>query len=96
MVLSFIDYEQVFDAVDRRASAKVLSLYGVPKKHIKVISAMNENNTSAVKVGNEVSSWFCTKSGIKHGCVLSPFVWIIFMDFVLRSTGKATRDHGIK
>ena len=25
-----------------------------------------------------------------------PFVWIILMDFVLRSTGKAMGDHGIK
>ena len=27
LVLSFIDYEQVFDSVDRRAIAKVLALY---------------------------------------------------------------------
>ena len=28
LVLSFIDYEQAFDSIDRRALAKVLSLYG--------------------------------------------------------------------
>ena len=95
-VLSFIDYEQVFDSVDRRALAKVLSLYGIPVKCIKVIIAMYENNTATVKVGNEVCSWFYIKSGVKQGCVLSPFVYIILMDFVLRSTGKAIGDHGIK
>ena len=57
---------------------------------------MYENNTAAVKVGNEVSNWFCIKSGVKQGCVLSPFIWIILMDFVLRSTEKAIGDHGIK
>ena len=40
LVLSFIDYEQALDSADRRASAKVLSLYGIPDKYIKVISAM--------------------------------------------------------
>ena len=35
-------------------------------------------------------------SGVKQGCVLSPFILIILMDFVLRSTGKAIGDHGIK
>ena len=40
MVLSFTDFEQVFDFVDRRSLAKVLSLYGIPDKYIKVISAM--------------------------------------------------------
>ena len=32
LVLSFIDYEQAFDSVDRRALAKVLSFYGIPDK----------------------------------------------------------------
>ena len=49
LVLSFIDYEQAFDYVDRRALAKVLSLYSIKEKYIKVISAMYENNTAAVK-----------------------------------------------
>ena len=49
-----------------------------------------------VMVGNEVSSWFCIKSRVKQGCDLSPFIWIVLMDFVLRSTGKATGHHGIK
>ena len=96
LVLSFIDYEQAYDSVDRRALAKVLSLYGIPEKYIKVIYAMYENNTAAVKVGNEVSNWFCIKSGVEQSCVLSPFIRIILMGFVLRSTGKAIGDHGIK
>ena len=56
LVLSFIDYEQAFDSVDRRALAKV------PDKYINVITAMYENNTAAVKVEYEVSSWFRIKS----------------------------------
>ena len=46
---SFIDYEQAFDSVDRRALGKVLSLYGIPEKYIKVICAIYENNIAAVK-----------------------------------------------
>ena len=90
------NYEQIFDSVDKRALAKVLSLCGIPDKCIKVISAMYKNNTAVVKVGNKVSSSFYIKSGVKQGCFLSPFVWIILMDFVLRSTGKAMTEHGIK
>ena len=96
MVLSFIDYEQDSDSVDRRSLKKVLSLYGIPEKYIKVICAMYGNNTTAVKVENEVSNWFCIKSGVKQGCVLFSFIWILLMDFVLRSTGKAIGDHRIK
>ena len=94
LVLSFIDYEQAFDSVDRTALTKVLLLYDIPEKYIKVICAVYKNNNAAVEVGNEVSNWFCIKSGVKQGCVLSPFIWIILMD--LRSTGTTIGDHGIK
>ena len=36
LVFSFIDYEQAVNSGDRRALVKVLSLYGIPDKHIKV------------------------------------------------------------
>ena len=96
MVLSFIDYEQALDSVDRRALAKFLSLYGILEINIEVIFAMYENNTAADKVENEVSNWFCIKSGVKQRCVLSPLIWIILMDFVLRGTVTVIADHEIK
>ena len=61
LVLSFINYEQAFDSVDRKSLAKVISLYGTPAKYITLICAMYENNTSAAKVGNEASNWFCIR-----------------------------------
>jgi len=45
LVVSFIDYDQACDSVNRRALGKVLFLYGIPDKYIKVIIAMYENNT---------------------------------------------------
>ena len=57
---------------------------------------MYENNTAAVKVRNEVSSRFRTKSEVKQDCLLSLFIWIIFMNFALRSTGKARGEHALK
>ncbi|XP_065565861.1 uncharacterized protein LOC136030718 [Artemia franciscana] len=95
LVPGLIDYEQAFDSAERRALAKVAPLYSISDKFKKVISAMYENNI-AVKVGNEFSNWFCIKSGIKQGWVLSPFTWIFLMDFVLRSTGKTREEHGFK
>ena len=95
-VISFIDYEQIFESVDRRALAKILTLYGIADKYTKVISTKNENKTAAVKEGNKVSSWFRIESGVKQSCVLSPFIWFILINFILSRTGKKIRDRGIK
>ena len=75
--LQFTDYEQTLGSVDSKALVKVLSLYGIPDKYIKVISAMYENNSAGVTVGNKVSTWFRFKSGVKQGYFLYPFIWII-------------------
>ena len=48
-------------------------------------------NIAAVKVGSGVITWFGIESGVKQGCVLSLFILIILMDFVLRDTAKAIR-----
>jgi len=49
-----------------------------------------------VRVGNEANCWFHNKSEMKQCCVLSPFIWIILMDFVLNSTIKTMGKHSIK
>ena len=84
LVLSFIYYEQAFNSADKRVLAKFLSFYSKP-----------DNNNAADKVGNGISSWFCIKSGVQQGYVLSPFVWIILIEFVLRSTAMAMGEHEI-
>ena len=57
---------------------------------------MYENNSAVIRIGNVVSTWFGIKSGVKQGCVLSPFVWIILMKIGLRSKEKTMGEHGIK
>ena len=58
----------------------VLSLYGIADIYIRMTSAIYENNTAVVKVGNENSSWFPIESELWM-VVLYPFIWIILMDF---------------
>jgi len=91
-----MNYGEAFDLADTRALAKVLFLFGIPDNHIKCISSMNKNNIAAAKIGNGVSSWFCIKSGVKQGCILSPFTWVTSIDFALRSTTNLMEETGIK
>ena len=47
-----MDYEEIFDSVNRRALMKVLPLYDILYKYIKVI--IYENLFAAVKIGSGV------------------------------------------
>ena len=55
---------------DRNTLVKVLSLYGIPDKQIKVISAMYKNNILKVKVGSEIFSRFVTEPTFKQGYIV--------------------------
>ena len=85
----------MFNSADRRALEKLFRKV-TKDKYMEGISAIYEKNVAAVKVRQDISSWFRIKSGVKQGCVLYSFIWIILMDFVLRSTEKAMGDHGTK
>jgi len=88
LVLSFTENKQALDAAGRRALARVLFLYGIPGKYVKLLSDMCKNNIAADTVGNEVSSWFRI-IGVKQYCAHSPLIWVILTDYGLRSTEKA-------
>ena len=65
-------YEQAFDSVDRRSLAKVLSLYGIPEKCIKVICAMYKNNIAAVKVGMRLATGFVLNQDLSRAVFNPP------------------------
>jgi hypothetical protein len=62
------------------------TFYGDPDKHIKLIRAKYKNNLTASKL--EI-----IKSGAEQGCVISPFIRTILMDFFLMSTSKVMKEH---
>ena len=96
LFFSFVDYEHTIDSADRRVLAEVLSLYVLPDKYIKIISAMYKNNTAAVKVRGEVSNWFDIEWGARQDYALYSFVLIILTKFVLKSTSKIMGEHRIQ
>ena len=70
-----------------------LSLTQISKSdnYIKVISAMQENNIDAVKVGCEINIWLGVVPEYKQGWILSLFLWIILMSFVAEEHREGIR-----
>lgn len=47
---------------------------------LKVIQSLYDETMTAVWDGEELSSWFQSKMGVKQGCLLSPLLFSIFLD----------------
>ena len=85
----FIDFEKAFDSVNRDALWKILRWHGLPHKIVNVIRALYEGFQCKVICGEHTSSSFRVQTGVKQGCVLSPTLFILAVDWLMN---EATSD----
>ena len=92
LIINFIDFEKAFDSLNRVSLWKILAVHGFSAKYIRVISNLYEDSECCVKVENDHTQWFKILTGVKQGCVLSPVLFGLAMDWLMRQTiGVATR-----
>ncbi|CAH1248758.1 Hypp8389 [Branchiostoma lanceolatum] len=95
LLINFIDFQKAFDSVHRESLWKILRAYGIPHKIVTIIGKFYEHFECNVITGNSLSKPFCVKSGVRQGCILSPILFLITIDWVMRAT-TSDRPRGIK
>jgi hypothetical protein len=78
--MAFVDLEKAFDRVPREVIWWAMRKLGVDEWLVKVVQAMYEGVTTAVKLGEEVSAEFPVKVGLHQGSVLSPLLFIVVLE----------------
>jgi hypothetical protein len=84
LVLIFIDFMKAFDTIIWTELWAILAAYRIPGKMIIAIKSLYEGSGASVKVGSAKSGMFNFNSGVKQGCVLAPFLFIVCIDFIMR------------
>ncbi|VDP10883.1 unnamed protein product [Schistosoma margrebowiei] len=84
--INFIDYEKAFDSVDWRRLWKLLQHHGVLEK--TVISIRNSYDRIQCKVvhGGQLTDAFQVRTGVRQGCLLSPFLLLLVVDWVMKTS----------
>ena len=93
---AFLDLEKAYDRVDRDAMWNVLRLYGVGGKLLKAVKSMYAGSKACVRVGNEMSEWFTVRVGLRQGCVMSPWLFNLYIDGVVREVNARVLGRGVE
>ena len=93
---SFMDLEKAYDTIDRHGMWQMLRVYGVGGKLLKAVQSFYVDSRACVRVGNDVSEWFPVNIGLRQGCVLSPWLFNVYMDGVVRELNVRVLGKGLE
>jgi hypothetical protein len=84
LYVCFVDLRKAYDCLPRGRVWAVLRRYGVSEWLVRIIAMLYRSTTAMVRIGPAQSEPFEISSGVKQGCPLSPLIFNIYLDFVMR------------
>ena len=92
----FIDYAKAFDCVDHNQLWKILKGMGIPDHLTCLLRNLYAGQEATVRTGHGTTDWLQTGKGVCQGCILSPCLFNLYADYIMRNTGLEEAQAGIK
>ena len=88
----FIDYAKAFDCVDHNKLWKILKEMGIPDHLTCLLRNLYAGQEATVRTGHGTTDWF----QIRQGCVLSPCLFNLYAEYIMRNAGLDEAQARIK
>ncbi len=92
LYINFVDYEKAFDSVDRETLWKLLRFYGIPTKMVNLIRNSYDGMSCRVINGGQLTNSFQVQTGVRQGCLLSPFLFLLVIGWITKSSTSGRRN----
>ena len=86
LYVNYIDFKKDFDSIHRPSLWRITAIYGVLQQYIGVFKSLYDNTSCCIRSSKSTSPPFDILSGVKQGCILSPFLFPLVLDFVLKKS----------
>ena len=83
----FIDYAKAFDCVDHSKLWKILKEMGIPDHLSCLLRNLSAGQEAIVRTGQGTTDWFQTGKGVHQGCILSPCLFNLYAEYIMRNAG---------
>ncbi|XP_056848880.1 uncharacterized protein LOC108820129 [Raphanus sativus] len=91
-VMKIIDISKAFDSVQWEFVLRSLEAIGAPARFIHWIKLCISTSSFSVQVNGELAGYFQSKRGLRQGCSLSPYLFVLCMNVLSHKIDKAAQD----
>ena len=92
----FIDYAKAFDCVDHNKLWKILKEMGIPDHLTCLLRNLYAGQEPRVRTGHGTTDWFQIGKRVRQGCILSPCLFNLYAEYIMRNAGLEEAQAGIK
>ena len=94
--ICFIDYAKAFDCVDHNKPWKILKEMGIPDHLTCLLRILYADQEATVRTGHGKRDWFQIGKGVHQGCILSPYIFNLYAEYIMWNAGLDEAKAGIK
>ena len=91
----FIDYAKAFDCVDHNKLENSKEM-GIPDHLTCLLRNLYADQEATVRTGHGTRDWFQIRKGVHQGCILSPCLFNLYVEYIMRNAGLDEAQAGIK
>ncbi|KAB0338870.1 hypothetical protein FD754_024284 [Muntiacus muntjak] len=92
----FIDYAKAIDCVDHNKLWKILKEMGIPDHLTCLLRNLYAGQEATVRTGHGTTDWFQIGKTVRQGCILSPCLFNLYAEYIMRNAGLEEAQAGIK
>ena len=94
--LGLIDYTKAFDSVDHNKLWKILQKMGILDHLTYLVRNLYAGQEATVRTGHGTTDWFQIGKGVRQSCILSPCLFNLYAEYIMRNAGLDEAQAGIK
>ena len=87
---------KAFDCADHTKLWKILKEMGIPDHQTCLLRNLYAGQEATVRNGRGTTDWFQIGKGVRQGCILSPSLFKLYAEYIMRNAGLEEAQAGIK
>ena len=95
-ISALLTVAKAFDCVDHNKLWKILKEMGMSDHLTCLLRTLYAGQEATVRTGHGTTDWFQIGKGVRLGCILSPCLFNLYAEYIMRNAGLEEAQANIK